>query len=239
MDYALRLIAYNVIFYFFIYFVFVRKSKKPKGQPPPLRRAPASTINRPAFQAKTKAPPADYRLERGTIGEKLVADRISKAGFPILNDVIIESGRGLTQIDHIVMTRSGIAVIETKHYSGVVYGSHDAELWTHSVHGKPDRQFQNPLRQNYKHRMAVERHIHERYRPVKNIVVFSGDATIAGGPIDDVFSIDTIVKHLATLGMPKPNAIQSSSWKSLKAAKAASPKLIEAHLRQVSARQNH
>ena len=61
-----------------------------------------------------------------------------------------------TQIDHIVISQWGIFVIETKTYSGWVFGDAKSAQWTVSHFRRKDR-FQNPLRQNYKHIGSVER----------------------------------------------------------------------------------
>ncbi|WP_353885483.1 nuclease-related domain-containing protein [uncultured Treponema sp.] len=38
--------------------------------------------------------------------------------YRIINDVLLKTCRGITQIDHVVLSEYGIFVIETKNYSG-------------------------------------------------------------------------------------------------------------------------
>lgn len=59
---------------------------------------------------------------------------------------------GYSQIDHIVFTTHAIFVIETKNYTGVIYGHRNRTEW--SLNGKFN--FTNPFHQNYGHIEAVK-----------------------------------------------------------------------------------
>lgn len=65
-----------------------------------------------------------------------------------INDVTIQTPTGTTQIDHIIVSKFGIFVIETKNMSGWIFGSPDQAQWTQSLPGGNRFRFQNPLRQN-------------------------------------------------------------------------------------------
>ena len=43
--------------------------------------------------------------------------------YYIFNDVILDTGQGTTQIDHIVVSKYGVFAIETKNYRGEIYGN--------------------------------------------------------------------------------------------------------------------
>ena len=69
-----------------------------------------------------------YRLNspkyKGAIGESRVArqlDKLKDEEYKVFNDVLIRTGRGSSQIDHIVISIYGIFVIETKNYSGWIH----------------------------------------------------------------------------------------------------------------------
>jgi hypothetical protein len=116
---------------------------------------------------------------RGRAGEAAVG-RALKRRFPeVANDAILPDGRaGLTQIDHLVLTPRGILVVETKNYAGSVLGHAREPTWTQVV-GRKRSAFQNPLRQNYAHRKAVE--ALEPGVPVHELVVFAGEARFPKG----------------------------------------------------------
>lgn len=80
---------------------------------------------------------------------------LNEQDYRVLTDLILPVAGGTTQIDHLVLSRFGIFVIETKNMSGWVFGSADRAKWT-QVQKRSKRQFQNPLRQNYAHVKAVQ-----------------------------------------------------------------------------------
>lgn len=73
-----------------------------------------------------------------------------------LKDITMKMNDGTTtQIDHIIVSKFGIFVIETKNMKGWIFGDKDQKTWTQSIYGKKNN-FQNPLHQNYKHIKALE-----------------------------------------------------------------------------------
>lgn len=69
-------------------------------------------------------------MEGLTLGEQEVADTLSRElsykNYFIFNNLILPSeNNGSTQIDHIVVSRFGIFVIESKDYKGWIFGGRD------------------------------------------------------------------------------------------------------------------
>ena len=130
--------------------------------------------------------------QKGARGEKLVAQRL-RAGLPveylILNDVYLPLADGTTtQIDHIVVSQYGIFVVETKTYSGWVFGDEKSPQWTQSIYRKKSR-FQNPLRQNYLHICALSESLGLDKSFFHSVVAFTGDCTFKTEmPANVVFS---------------------------------------------------
>ena len=58
--------------------------------------------------------------------------------------------QGTTQIDHIIVSKYGIFVVETKNMKGWIFGGANQKQWTQQIF-KHKSKFQNPLHQNYKH----------------------------------------------------------------------------------------
>ena len=93
---------------------------------------------------------------KGRFGENKVSNilkRLSDEYF-VINDLLLKTSRGTTQIDHVVISKYGIFVIETKNYTGWIYGGENAENWTKNVYGNK-YSFRNPLKQNYAHIKAL------------------------------------------------------------------------------------
>ncbi|MEQ2525148.1 nuclease-related domain-containing protein [Bacillaceae bacterium CLA-AA-H227] len=93
----------------------------------------------------------------GDIGEykiNIQLDQLPKT-FKYLSDVMLgndKSKSGYSQIDHLIFTPYAIFVIETKNYTGTIYGDRDRAKW--SLNGK--FQFMNPFHQNIGHIKAVQ-----------------------------------------------------------------------------------
>lgn len=102
----------------------------------------------------------------GKIGERKVArqlHRLSKK-YIVLNNLLLDTSCGTTQIDHIVISPYGIFVIETKNYKGWIFGHENSQEWKQSLLGKRtffgwssnQYKFRNPIRQNMAHVIAVK-----------------------------------------------------------------------------------
>ena len=118
---------------------------------------------------------------KGKIGEHKVSRRLSwlpRDKYIVIDDVILPTPRGTSQIDHIVVSIYGIFVIETKYYNGWIYGGEHSEYWTHNVYGEK-HQFYNPIFQNEGHVKALRRVLAD-FEPLDiiPIVAFSGTADI-------------------------------------------------------------
>ena len=123
-------------------------------------------------------------------GELLVRSELMRhyRDWMLLNDVLLPSGQGTTQIDHILVSPGGVFLIETKDMNGWVFGSPGQKQWTQSfAAGRRSRKsgikskqftFYNPLLQNEGHAKAlVNLGIVGRWW-LRPIVVFVGDAEL-------------------------------------------------------------
>ena len=118
------------------------------------------------------------KKNKGRIGEMIVSSRLIK-GLPqdeyfILNDLYlpIEDGR-TTQIDHIVVSRFGIFVVETKNYTGWIFADAASKVWTQTIYHEKNT-FQNPIRQNYRHICAISDNLGIPAEYIRG-VAFTGD----------------------------------------------------------------
>ncbi len=103
----------------------------------------------------------------GKAGEKRVARKLDwlPKEYIILNDIMLPTQYGTTQIDHVVVSPYGIFVIETKNYKGWIFGHENSEEWKQSLLGKKrwygwsseQHKFRNPIRQNLSHTKAIKK----------------------------------------------------------------------------------
>lgn len=125
-------------------------------------------------------------------GEVLVSRTVLKNFGPpdyhLMNHVTLQMKDGTTQIDHILVSRFGVFVIETKDYKGWIFGNAQHVTWT-QVLFKAKFKFQNPILQNLRHVSAV-RDLLDFLPPgvVKSAVVFTGEAEFQTEVPQGVFS---------------------------------------------------
>lgn len=116
---------------------------------------------------------------KGARGERrvnsILGRQLSSEEYEVFHDVTLHTIQGPTQIDHIVVSKYGVFVIETKNYTGWIFGDAKSAQWTQVIYGTKTR-FQNPLRQNFRHTKAVESFLSLSPRYVHSVVVFVGDA---------------------------------------------------------------
>ncbi len=116
---------------------------------------------------------------RGWFGEKNISSRLHTLpdDYVLFNDVYINTGNRSIQIDHIVVSIYGIFVIETKNYTGWIYGTDNSEYWTKNVFGNK-YQFHNPIKQNYSHVSALNNLLNIPKDKFIPIVVFLSGAKL-------------------------------------------------------------
>lgn len=98
-------------------------------------------------------------VKRGEKGEKTTAKLLStlpSSHYLTLNDVFIQHNGRHAQIDHVVVSVYGIFVLETKNYSGVIYGHDGDEYWQQSIGNGYKGKMINPVRQNLYHQSILK-----------------------------------------------------------------------------------
>ncbi len=152
---------------------------------------------------------SDRAGRKGQQGEKEVQrilKKLPETEYIVLNDVLLPAGKGMTQIDHVVVSLYGIFVIEAKNYKGKIYGTHDGEKWSQYVDGE-EYNFRNPIKQNTAHVMAIEELTHLSDRYIVPLVVFTGSATLKVLDCDEVIYdgmlYETICQYQTALFTPK------------------------------------
>ena len=143
--------------------------------------------------------------QKGKRGEKLVAGRLRKwlpDEYRILNDIYLPLPDGTTtQIDHVVVSQYGVFVVETKTYSGWIFGDEKSKDWTQSIYRKKSR-FQNPMRQNYKHICALADNLGIDKSYFHGVVAFTGDCTFKTEMPDGVVYSRNVSDYVRSVNRP-------------------------------------
>jgi len=117
------------------------------------------------------------RIKNGYESEKNNAyylDFISKDSkrHYLLHDIRIEYNGRVAQIDHLIISRLGIELLESKSFSGILTINQDGSL---SVdYGKSKKTFPNPTEQNKRHAKVLIDFINSKIELPSNIKLFGG-----------------------------------------------------------------
>lgn len=121
-----------------------------------------------------------YKKIRGFMGEFWVKNELNKLPkdkYIVLNNIMIRSSKGSHQIDHIVVSKYGIFVIEMKNYYGLITGDEYKDKWTQHL-GKNKYYFNNPIHQNYGHIKALEELLQMDNDKFISIICISNQANV-------------------------------------------------------------
>lgn len=101
---------------------------------------------------------------------------LDKEQYHLIKNVTLPTEDGSTQIDHIIVSKYGVFVVETKNMKGWIFGSSNQKTWTQKIY-KHSSKFQNPLHQNYKHVKTLESLLGLNDQQIYSVIVFIGDST--------------------------------------------------------------
>lgn len=121
---------------------------------------------------------------KGILGEwqvnLLIKFFLDKNEYHLIKNVTLPTDDGTTQIDHIIVSKYGIFVVETKNMKGWIFGSKNQKQWTQQIF-KHKSKFQNPLHQNYKHVKTLEATLdiesNAKNNSIFSVIIFIGDST--------------------------------------------------------------
>ena len=114
----------------------------------------------------------------GRHGEKLTAKQLKRLAFfmgegKVLRNVYVpKEGGGTSEIDVLFITSRGVFVIESKNYSGWIFGDEADRNWTARLQSGQSNRFYNPIRQNRGHLKWLGRYVGQDV-PLYSLVVFS------------------------------------------------------------------
>jgi restriction system protein len=117
---------------------------------------------------------------KGVLGEwqvnLLIKFLLDKNYYLLIKNVTLPTDDGTTQIDHIIVSKYGIFVVETKNMKGWIFGGNNQKQWTQQIF-KHKSKFQNPLLQNYKHVRTLESCLNAKNDSIFSVIIFVGDST--------------------------------------------------------------
>lgn len=134
--------------------------------------------------------------QKGRVGEAHASKELKKLPpeYVVLDDVVLKTNNGTTQIDHVVVSPYGIFGIETKNYRGELFGDDTRKEWTQIIktdvtyrkkwwktytYVKKSR-FYNPVKQSLGHILTLKDYLSDfGYIPMIPVVAFTDKAILS------------------------------------------------------------
>jgi hypothetical protein len=149
-----------------------------------------------AFSPTRKDVQRTYQNQGEALLTHAVRTNFGPPDYHLMNHITLPLKDGTTQVDHILVSRFGVFVIETKHYKGWIFGDAKQPSWT-QVQFTENFKIQNPIQQNFHHVLAVQGLLD--FLPpgaIKSVVVFTGEAEFKTEVPPGVFSLFGFIGYL-------------------------------------------
>lgn len=151
---------------------------------------------------------------KGARGEAMVAAELKRTGLPHLNDLYVEDGDDITQIDHVVLAGGTLVVIETKNYDKPIFASPGDTTWT-AQYKKETEAEANPQRQNRWHITILSRVVGGSV-PIEGVVVVMNFAEFPKWKPSGVIKLKELSLYLAEVQRSSPASDQADqAWQVL------------------------
>ncbi|WP_105190204.1 nuclease-related domain-containing protein [Pseudoalteromonas sp. T1lg48] len=180
-------------------------------------------------------------FKAGSIGEWWVNLKLKEltkgTNLTLYENLLLRTENGeFTEVDHLLVSPFGIFVIESKNYSGWIFGNERQAKWTQRTL-RYKSQFMNPLRQNYKHCLAVQSFLGVK-EGIESLVVFNDKATFKTDMPKNVVMLSNMNDYINGFTEPKFSKAQLAEFNVLLSMREESTTAedYKAHIQQVKAR---
>lgn len=99
---------------------------------------------------------------------------LDKSVYTSLNNLTLQTFNGTTQIDHVIVSKYGVFVVEAKNIDGWIFGDEKSPQWSVVKPGRKYR-IQNPLHQNHRHVCAIRDLLSVDESMLRSVVMFWGE----------------------------------------------------------------
>lgn len=118
-----------------------------------------------------------YAKVSGDYGEYLLSSVMKSlpSEFHVMDNVLLQTKKGSTQLDHVIVSPYGIFIIETKNHKGMIFGDCYGQVWTQVLPSRGRFTFYNPVFQNQGHIQNLANQIKIPIKYFAGIIVFTND----------------------------------------------------------------
>lgn len=145
------------------------------------------------YYQMTKNPLRKIKEDKGLYGEYVLFNHLNKINedFRIVPNIYIPSKNGITEIDLVLIHRSGLYIFENKNFKGKVTGGESERNWIQTL-GHKKTSFFSPILQNKGHVISLVKHISRElgydYIPHYSFITFPNETELDIGIIYDKFT---------------------------------------------------
>ena len=153
-----------------------------------------------------------YKQIVGFMGELWTKEallKLDKNEYKILNNIMIEVNGITHQIDHIIISKYGIFVIETKQYNGYITGNEYDKNWCLKA-GTKKIYINNPMHQNYGHVIALSQKLNlpqDKFIPIICIPSTAKVNVKSKIPVARNYNLVEIIKSYRDIIIEEPEKI--------------------------------
>ena len=122
---------------------------------------------------------------KGIAGESIIQLLLNspQLGYrKIMKNIYVPYGNQTTEIDVVMIHETGIYVIESKNYSGWIFGNENQKQWTQMLNSYTKKRFYNPVWQNRTHIRALSNYTNIDKSKIKSYIVFSDRCELKAVP---------------------------------------------------------
>lgn len=127
-------------------------------------------------------------IEKGRVGEQIIENNINKnidIYKKIIKNVILYKDNKKTEVDIILITCTGIFVIESKNFSGYIFGNENHKSWTQVITKDKHNTFDNPIIQNQYHIDFISKNLNLDKTYFYSYIVFGDNAKLQNITINE------------------------------------------------------
>ncbi|MBO4218552.1 MAG: NERD domain-containing protein [Erysipelotrichaceae bacterium] len=178
-----------IFFAFFVCFVFCR----------PQSRNKSPTVTHQTIIPKKPLSEQETFGKRGEQQVSLMLKKVAEScGGHVFNDYTFADQQGFsTNIDHLLICKGGLFVIETKANKGLIYGNDNDDYWrAEKEPWQEDKEFKNPVRQNQGHINHLRRMMGGKAPKIISMVIFSAASSLAHVNSSCTYSLRSAYEYL-------------------------------------------
>ena len=141
-----------------------------------------------------------YAKISGDVGELTLSSVLGSLPdyYHVMDDILLQTKKGSTQLDHVIVSPFGIFVIETKNHKGMIFGDCFGQVWTQVLPGRGRFKMYSPVKQNQGHIQHLSMQSKIPMQFMQGVIVFTNqDANLINVDCPFCFNVDQLYNYIS------------------------------------------